>query len=479
MTRPSDSVPPHDIDAECALIGSVLLDAHVMPAPCSMVAQALGSVRPSDFYYGPHGNLWRLILEAHGQGRRPSVQVLDFDQDHSLREVAASCAAAGGLPSQAAWLASRGVDKARRRSVIDAAVRLIDGATNGANAAQLADLTAAVKCAGEGGFGGRAPPLEVLNLAGLMSASDERLTWAVPGILAYGQSTILHGMMKDGKTLLALDLAAALARGDDEWCGLRLSGKPVPVLFLTETHGSAIVEASELKLRLGTEHLFFATASAASMALRTLDDVLTSTAEAMARTGAMVVIIDTLAHWGRVTGEGQENDNALMGSVCRAIRSRLAIERGAAVMLCDHSNKGRDADPIAGLRGAGAKSGEVDAVIRLSRVGPEGDRRRRLRGRGRMEANNQDWIVELDLEMRGFRRAQSPAETRDAKDDQRLLRAVAELEAERPNAPGFGVDPIRERAGMRPKRARDQLAWLSRADGPLTHDSTSGYRRKS
>lgn len=57
-----DRVLPHDLDAETAVLGSMLLDL-------AAAARAAALLRPSDFYRGPHGEVFRaccsLLLETH------------------------------------------------------------------------------------------------------------------------------------------------------------------------------------------------------------------------------------------------------------------------------------------------------------------------------------------------------------------------------------------------------------------------------
>jgi hypothetical protein len=331
--------------------------------------------------------------------------------------------------------------------------------------AEVARLTA------ETGEQAEARSLRTYTLADLCNIESERATWHVPGILAAGQASILHGPPKEGKTTLGLDLAAAVARGDRWWCGRPMSGEPVPVLFATEMSAAAIAQCAKLKVYMPEENLHFLLSNADTRHLRTVEEVAEALGNLAAKLGALVIMLDTLAHWGRVEGEGQENDNALMGHVCRVLRNRLALDRRLALLAFDHSNKSKSQDLIDGLRGASAKAAEVDAVLRLERVGSETDRRRRLRGRGRMDEHAQNVVIELS-EAGGFVTASAGAANRN----RRILEAIASLSAEDADVQAFGVARIRKEAGVGMKVCREGLADLCQPGGPVENLAGAGYR---
>src|SRR5665811_1892888 len=81
--------------------------------------------------------------------------------------------------------------------------------------------------------------------------------------------------------------------------------------------------------------------------------------EAVKAYGSEVVIIDTVSR----AVDGKENENDTYLQMYR--HTGLALKRaGVAIIRLDHSGK----DETKGQRGASAKSGDVDAVWRLTRV---------------------------------------------------------------------------------------------------------------
>lgn len=442
-----------------------------------MVRRALDRVQPEDFYGLEHTSIWREVLRMHRAGERPCIGLARKRLGERALATAVACAKSTSTPANTGAFATIVCELAQMRRLLGHAESIGVAVRNGTDPHEIARLADVLAQEARTSNGSPSSSLDTFDLAALRDATDQQATWAVHSLLAFRMLTILHGAPKDGKTLLALALAAALARGDREWAGFALIGEPVPVLFLTESAPSAILEKADRVLDLPPEGIHYAPATVGNTRLRSLDDVLAAAGEVAERAGTRVTVVDTTAHWARL-GVGEENDNALMGSVIRNMRSRLAIEGNRAVLALAHSGKAAGADPIAGLRGAGAAAAEADAVIRLSRVGGEGSRRRRLRGRGRLEAHALDVTLELDTELRAYsRRSVTPGE-QNAECDRRLLTAIAELSEERPDAPGFGVDPIRERAGFKTERARACLRRMAGEGGPLVHDQTLGYRRR-
>ncbi len=67
--RSMDRVPPHDVEAEIAVLGSMLLD----PEAAGRVAAIL---RAADFYRGPHGDVFQVLTEVYDANRAIDVVLL-------------------------------------------------------------------------------------------------------------------------------------------------------------------------------------------------------------------------------------------------------------------------------------------------------------------------------------------------------------------------------------------------------------------
>ena len=79
--------------------------------------------------------------------------------------------------------------------------------------------------------------------------------------------------------------------------------------------------------------------------------------------GSEVVVIDTVSR----AVDGEENSNDTWLELLPAHRARSSSGRGVAMIRLDHTGK----DEGKGQRGGSAKSGDVDAMWRLTRVTEE------------------------------------------------------------------------------------------------------------
>ncbi len=64
-----ERVPPHDVEAEIAVLGSMLLDTEA-------AGRVVGALRPEDFYRGPHGDVYRVLTELFDANRAVDVVLL-------------------------------------------------------------------------------------------------------------------------------------------------------------------------------------------------------------------------------------------------------------------------------------------------------------------------------------------------------------------------------------------------------------------
>lgn len=190
-------------------------------------------------------------------------------------------------------------------------------------------------------------------------ADDDEEEWIVPPILPARRLVALFSAPKVGKSLLMLELAVAIARGEPV-LGSELD-RPRVVLYVdfeNDPRGdvrSRLVamdrKPSELEnLRyLSFPQLEYLDSKAGAVALLAIVE----------RHGAEVVVIDTVSR--AVGGDENENDTWL-----RFYRhTGLALKQaGVASIRLDHTGK----DPEKGMRGGSAKYGDVDAVWQMTAV---------------------------------------------------------------------------------------------------------------
>jgi RecA-family ATPase len=196
-----------------------------------------------------------------------------------------------------------------------------------------------------------AAAIETLDLAALAKVKPAPKAFVIPLLAPAGEVTLFTGAGSAGKSLLAQQLATALAAGVPT---LRLDMGQVPAIYLTceDDEGQLhwrqahICEAlgvpmASLAGKLHIASLRGALDNALGAAGPDGEFMLSASYRRMAvlirRTGAKLVALDNVAH----LFPGNENDR---GEVTRFVNAlnRLAGDSGAAIILLGHPNKSGD-----------------------------------------------------------------------------------------------------------------------------------------
>lgn len=203
----------------------------------------------------------------------------------------------------------------------------------------------------------------------LFEGAPDDIAWLVPEFIARGQSYSLVSPAKAGKSLLALDVAAAIAAGRSALGSPRQA--PVRVLYVDhENSRDDLVERlRDMGYRpedlSGLRYLSFPTMPPLDWPAGGADIV-----DVAEHHGADLVIIDTIA---RVVA-GEENSADTYRALYRHTLAPLKA-KGRAVVRLDHRGK----DRTAGARGSSAKNDDVDVVWQLSQQPmPDGEASVRL-----------------------------------------------------------------------------------------------------
>ena len=250
------------------------------------------------------------------------------------------------------------------------------------------DLSAAARVLGQDGFGSAAPSRDIPAWEAILDpdatdierqesqaswvrdrlplldwealwADETEEEWLVKPLLAKRRLVALYSAPKVGKSLLMLEIAAGLASGR------KVLGNPardtIKVLYVdfeNDPRGDIRRRLEDMNyspIDLGNLcYLTFPTLGA-------LDSEKGSQelAAAVDEYECQVVVIDTVSR----AIEGDENENDTWLSFYRHTGLKLK-RRGIAMIRLDHSGK----DESKGQRGGSAKSGDVDAVWRMSRL---------------------------------------------------------------------------------------------------------------
>lgn len=190
-------------------------------------------------------------------------------------------------------------------------------------------------------------------------ADDSEEEWIVEPILPARRLVALYSAPKVGKSLLMLELAVAVVRGVPV-LGVT-PDRPRRVLYVDfENDPKADVRERLQAMGVGPDDLTgLIYLSYPTLAALDSDRGGKELLAAVAEYGCEVVVVDTVSR--SIAGEENENDTWL--SFYRHTGLRLK-QSGVALIRLDHSGK----DESKGQRGGSAKSGDVDAVWRMSRL---------------------------------------------------------------------------------------------------------------
>lgn len=196
-----------------------------------------------------------------------------------------------------------------------------------------------------------------VDLHDLFHAPPHKETWIAPYLVPEGRMVSLVGPAKSGKSLLALNCAAAIASGRP------FLGEPTiqsTVLYIDQEN----IPISDVKPRLEqmgytwqdlkTHFIYSSYGRFEDFNTRKGADNLM---KLIREHNVQVVIIDTIS---RVV-TGKENDNDTWNDLHKHLESQLKRE-GISMLRLDHTGKDTDKGP----RGGSAKLGDVDMTVTLT-----------------------------------------------------------------------------------------------------------------
>jgi archaellum biogenesis ATPase FlaH len=189
---------------------------------------------------------------------------------------------------------------------------------------------------------------------------DEGMPWLIPGILPAGESLMLAGEGKGGKSLLLYEMVGALLDGG-EFLGLPVKKSRVLLLQLEET--------KSLNPRLKKKGILKATRNGNFSLIKKFDATsnhhLRELSRMIEKEKYDVVAIDScrgMMTWSDI----DENHPSYARAVSRV--KRLINEAGAALIVLHHTNKNRDAQGNDLISGTKALVGEVWGTMILTRT---------------------------------------------------------------------------------------------------------------
>lgn len=394
-----ENLPPHDLDAERALLGGLMAAADLQGT--ELPEGTLEGLRlpPEAFYDLRHRRIYEAMLALHARGKPPQA-VLVWSQlrssgvatDDPLGDVVKGLAMAGGSGAHVAHHAEI-VRKAHEdRSLLYAMEPIYLGLQAGRLHAP--DAGELLRPALDRSPSRKAPGARWRTAGELAADPGARVPFIVEGLVRPGAITLLAAEGGTGKsTFIAMTVRAALD-------GISVAGlhsrRVKSVLWVSEeseaTLGDTLqpcgLQDPERRDRL---HL---------MTREAMDDVpwvdLLRSAGAKAKDcGAEIVILDTFSALAGLSGD-QENQAGHVEDAMRPVKT-LAGQR-VGVLLAHHANKNSEGNRtgLSRVRGSSALTGAVDAVFQMSREGEHDSKVRKvwqLKGRGA------GWLTTLRYEL--------------------------------------------------------------------------------
>ncbi len=218
-----------------------------------------------------------------------------------------------------------------------------------------------------------AKPAQPRKLSDIMS-EETPTDFIIDGLLRTGGTTILVGEPKLGKSQMALDMALAVARGE-QFVGLNTKKGRV-IYYALEDGEDIIRDRVRARGLTGTEEELYI-----SSMPPVVEDSTALLEEHIDLLQPNLIIIDTLRAMSVSAGKS-ENEASFADSLYRI--AKIARERGVGAVIIHHTVKATTGNPIVDARGTSAIAGAVDVVAGLYRQ----DDKMKLSWRGRFGAGD-------------------------------------------------------------------------------------------
>jgi hypothetical protein len=361
-----NDIAPHNIEAEQALLGAILLDN-------GAVARVNHSLSASDFYDPVHGAIYTsaCALVQAGRVANPTTLRNNFiDAEPIAPDLT--------VPQYLGWLAIyattiRNVSD-YARIIRDCSIRrlmLIDGEEVARQIRDTSQGTAVDTVLAEA----RLRLLQIQESYSRTSASKlifpndiplaESSPYLIKGVLLPASTAILYGPSAAGKTFLVIHIACCIASGLDFFGRPVADGATLYVVLegqhgfdlrikaALERHPSILNRLAYLKTAMG-----LASPESAMLAIGNIIDA-AQQLERRSQAPVRLIVIDTLA---RAMAGANENDAAAVSEIMNSATA-IQAETGAAVLFVHHPGK----DSNKGMRGSSALLAAADTVICVDR----------------------------------------------------------------------------------------------------------------
>lgn len=450
---------PHSVEAERAVVGSILLDN-------GLAAQARLLLEPEDFYVRAHQFAFRalLALDARGSAIDPLLLSEEMQRAGVLEQVGGMAFIGEltyGLPHYANLEAYTKVIRGHSlaRQIVKTAYKIVSEALDGEDGAeatlrraeqQFADLRATRP----------ADASRIRSAEQVLSKHFAEPKWVVPGLLPEG-AYILAGRPKLGKSWAALGVGVAVASGGFAFGSIKVERGDV--LYLALEDGERRCQ-SRLKgmlhgdvMPVGLDFAFVWPRLDAG-GLAELEGWLRQHPD------ARLVVIDTLKRvrqQERAHSRLYDTDYDALAPLCD-----LARKYSVTILVVHHTRKADSDDPLDLISGSTGLTASVDGALVLKRA--RGESEATLHAFCRDLEENKEIALRWNGQLNNWKALGDAAEVRRSKERQEIISLlIAQTAPLKPKA-------IAEMLG-REYRAIKALLWKMMQDGEVHTKGDGGY----
>jgi KaiC/GvpD/RAD55 family RecA-like ATPase len=187
------------------------------------------------------------------------------------------------------------------------------------------------------------------TLGDFLSQSEEPLDYIVPSMLPMGETVLLAAVPKAGKTLLAIDLAFAVATGEESFLGEQCKRGRVLIVSVDESASSTRSKLLKRGFRASDSDWVQVMTRFDVSQMQALEERLESFRPSL-------VIIDSLR---RINHGGNISENSAEFADTIYTLKELLTKYSAAGVLIHHTSKDKDAQGVNKVRGSSAITGAV------------------------------------------------------------------------------------------------------------------------
>lgn len=371
VRRPAEQTSPHDLDAERAVLGSVLIDNRAY-------ATARAVLDAGAFFRDGHQRAFLGMARQAARGEAQDLVTLKVELERvGDLDRAGGPAYLASLVDQVpradnvAHYAGIVADLAKRRQMIAALNRAVDDAHSGRAVGEIVAAIAAMQ---------QAPRQERYRAARDLIASvppDE----IIEGIAWAGCITLLVGESGAGKSFAVASMLAAVSDGKPSWHGRGVApGSVLYALFegdavsnrlraVTECKGATLDNVYVLRGREPLSRRGEGAADGELLLARAINELRDDLAGRDAPP-LKLIVVDTV----RASMAGNEDSSEDVSAYLRAIHRLMAAAPGAAVILTHHAGWQDGETQKKRERGSSAWRGNVDATLYLE-TGPYDEQR--------------------------------------------------------------------------------------------------------